>query len=348
MADYKTEGNTCFKAGKFAEAADWYTRAIEIDANNPILYSNRSGAHYELKQYDKAISDAKRSLELQPSSKAHSRMGAAYWAQNKLEQALTSYELALAMAPNDTNAKSNIAQLKAKIGDVPRPQVPPPALAGNKVDAALDLAIVVLTALQIICSMLAPQLAGLLYKGLLATMVGRSALILQRQGLLRPQLQALKSCINQFAGQYLALCLVLLVAPFQPMPTIMGAIAIYAVVDIAVAQRGAATSILPILDRLVGSRLDTVRQNRDGLLVNAAVCEIASAFLAILTGSFVLGMLLLQFFLKFRYRTDSYSKYAWGYLAQMLGKVFYHPRCPPFATGLFDKARNGLHSLATR
>jgi len=350
MADFKAEGNACFKARQFSEACDWYTKAIAADGSNAILYSNRSGAYYELKQYDRAIADARKSLELSPTPKGHSRMGAAYWAQNRLDLALECYEKSLALAPTDANTRDNVAQLKAKIqrGAGGRQQAAPPALAGEKVDAGLDLAILSVTLLQVVGSIVMPQYAILLWKLLLACMVGRSALILRRQGLLQPQMEALKGMVNQFAGQYLLLCIVLIFVPIQPLPTIMGAIALYAIVDLACSQRGAAVALMPMLDRLVGTRLDTVRQNRDGLLINAAMCEIAAAFIAVFTGNFMYGMLLLQFFLKFRYRNDSYAQFAWGYLGQTLGKVFYHAKCPPMATNLFEKVKLGMHTMATR
>lgn len=44
----KDEGNKMFSAGHFKEAVDLYTKAIEIDPNNKVLFSNRSFANLRL------------------------------------------------------------------------------------------------------------------------------------------------------------------------------------------------------------------------------------------------------------------------------------------------------------
>ena len=349
--ELKAKGNECFKARNFAEAAQHYTSAIAADPSSAVLYSNRSGAYYELKQFDKAIADGKKSLSLAPTAKAHSRIGAALWAQNKFPAALEAYEAALALSPSDATAKENVSKLRAKIASSAAGTggraAPAPALAGDKADAGLDLLIIFLGGIQVIGSIIMPAYAALLWKALMAAMIARSALILKRQGLLRPTLEAVKAFASNFAGQYLVLCTVMLVAPVPPMPALIFAICAYALVDMACSQRGATLELLPLLAKFEG-RLDAVRTNRDGLLVNAAMCEIGAALMAMLTGNFMYGMLLLQFFLKYRYRTDQYAKYAWGFVGQGLGKLFYHPRCPPALTSVFEKARDGMYAIATR
>ena len=64
--DYKAKGNEFFKISQFAEAIEQYTRALEVDRDNAILYSNRSAAYTKLGDYKKALEDASRCIQLKP------------------------------------------------------------------------------------------------------------------------------------------------------------------------------------------------------------------------------------------------------------------------------------------
>lgn len=44
----KDEGNKMFSAGHFKEAVDLYTKALELDPQNKVLFSNRSFANLRL------------------------------------------------------------------------------------------------------------------------------------------------------------------------------------------------------------------------------------------------------------------------------------------------------------
>jgi len=41
---FKAEGNALFKSGAFHDAARAYSQAIDVDGDNAVLHSNRSGA----------------------------------------------------------------------------------------------------------------------------------------------------------------------------------------------------------------------------------------------------------------------------------------------------------------
>ncbi|VDQ09087.1 unnamed protein product [Trichobilharzia regenti] len=40
--EYKNKGNECYKQGLYDEAIVWYTKGINVDSNNALLYNNRS------------------------------------------------------------------------------------------------------------------------------------------------------------------------------------------------------------------------------------------------------------------------------------------------------------------
>lgn len=62
--EYKNLGNEAFKNKKYEESIEYFTKAIEINPNDHVFYSNRSGAYASLNQYDKALSDATKCVEL--------------------------------------------------------------------------------------------------------------------------------------------------------------------------------------------------------------------------------------------------------------------------------------------
>jgi len=66
-AAFKDEGNAHFKAGEHLKAAAAYTKAIKAEPNNHVYYSNRSQAFLKLSKISKAIEDADKCIELEPT-----------------------------------------------------------------------------------------------------------------------------------------------------------------------------------------------------------------------------------------------------------------------------------------
>jgi tetratricopeptide (TPR) repeat protein len=70
----KDLGNDEFKKRNFKSAIEYYTKAISLDEQNHVLYSNRSLSFWNLKRFDDALNDANKSLALNPTwTKAKSR-----------------------------------------------------------------------------------------------------------------------------------------------------------------------------------------------------------------------------------------------------------------------------------
>ncbi|TFL02283.1 hypothetical protein BDV98DRAFT_58122 [Pterulicium gracile] len=61
----KEQGNKAFKASRWGEAVDWYTKAIESKPSEPTYYSNRAAAYVSLKQFRKALADCQQAISLQ-------------------------------------------------------------------------------------------------------------------------------------------------------------------------------------------------------------------------------------------------------------------------------------------
>ena len=99
----KEKGNQLVQERKYQEALECYTKAIEIDSKDPILYSNRSLMYYNLKDYDNAIKDADVAILLKPNhSKAYLRKGNALEAKKQYYEALNTYSAGLQNDENNT------------------------------------------------------------------------------------------------------------------------------------------------------------------------------------------------------------------------------------------------------
>jgi stress-induced-phosphoprotein 1 len=127
MADaFKAQGNAEFSAGKFAEAVQSFSQAIALDADNHVLYSNRSGAYTAMGNFAKAKEDAESAVAKNPKwFKGYSRLGAALHGLKQYDAALKEYETALSLADgaNKTTIEGNIADVRR---DVEAAAAPPP------------------------------------------------------------------------------------------------------------------------------------------------------------------------------------------------------------------------------
>lgn len=67
MSELKERGNAALQANLLDEAIQAYTEGINLDSGNEILYSNRSAAYAKKGQYDLALKDGEKAVELKPS-----------------------------------------------------------------------------------------------------------------------------------------------------------------------------------------------------------------------------------------------------------------------------------------
>lgn len=100
LEEFKNKGKKAFTEGRFQEAIEHYTGAIQLDPGNFILYSNRSAAEASLNLWESALQDANKVVELQPEwSKGYGRVGAAYVGLGDYEEAVNAYKKGLEFEP---------------------------------------------------------------------------------------------------------------------------------------------------------------------------------------------------------------------------------------------------------
>jgi tetratricopeptide (TPR) repeat protein len=114
MADeLKRKGNDAFKAGKYQEAADWYTKVIAVQPQNEKQYSNRAACYTNLGKHQEALQDAEHCLQLKPAwVKSHWRKGVALSNLNRLPEALTAFEHAGRIEPHNAEVQQRVTQVR--------------------------------------------------------------------------------------------------------------------------------------------------------------------------------------------------------------------------------------------
>jgi tetratricopeptide (TPR) repeat protein len=77
-----------------------YTRAIELDKKYADAYNNRGVAYMSQQDYNAALDDFTRSLELVPSDAAYNNRGSIYLAQKKTEEGIADFTAGIKLKPS--------------------------------------------------------------------------------------------------------------------------------------------------------------------------------------------------------------------------------------------------------
>lgn len=109
---YKDRGNKAIQAGNFEDAIDNYSTAIELDPNNHVLYSNRAAAYSSVNQFQSALKDAQKCINLAPKfAKGYGRKAAALCGLNKRGEAIATYHQGLALCGEDAGLQKGLNDL---------------------------------------------------------------------------------------------------------------------------------------------------------------------------------------------------------------------------------------------
>jgi len=100
VTELKNRGNAAFKARQMPIAIALYSRGIEIDESNAVLWSNRSAVHELMEAWEDALSDASKATEHDPTyAKGWFRKGKALGMLKRRHGAVAALEEACKLEP---------------------------------------------------------------------------------------------------------------------------------------------------------------------------------------------------------------------------------------------------------
>ena len=103
---YYNRGNTYSNLKDYEKAVNDYNRAIELNPNNASYYNNRGIGYYSLKDYEKAINDYSRAIELNPNNASYyNNRGIGYYSLKDYEKAIKNCNKAIKLDPNNNSIK---------------------------------------------------------------------------------------------------------------------------------------------------------------------------------------------------------------------------------------------------
>ncbi|KAF9973460.1 Hsp90 cochaperone [Actinomortierella ambigua] len=109
--EFKQQGNKLFLAKDYSAAIDAFSKAIDLDPSNHVLYSNRSACYASLKEYQKALEDGEKTVSLNASwAKGYGRKAAALYGLGRLPEAEKTYEEGLKIEPTNPQLQKGLQE----------------------------------------------------------------------------------------------------------------------------------------------------------------------------------------------------------------------------------------------
>lgn len=98
-------GNLNFSLGRYDQAIEDFTKAIERGGGNSVTYNTRGRVYFEKGRYEDALADASRAIELDPrSDAAWNTRGYILYTLRRYEEALRDFDKALEIYPRHEGA----------------------------------------------------------------------------------------------------------------------------------------------------------------------------------------------------------------------------------------------------
>lgn len=116
----KADGNSEYKAGRFAAAIDKYSEALEVDplnkGTNSKLLQNRALCRVQLKDYKGAISDCERAISLDPTyTKAKKTKATALGQSGDWESAVREFKELQEQDPSDASIAKEVRKAELEL-----------------------------------------------------------------------------------------------------------------------------------------------------------------------------------------------------------------------------------------
>ncbi|KPI90720.1 hypothetical protein ABL78_0156 [Leptomonas seymouri] len=335
--ELKARGNEAFAAKRFEDAIVLYEKAIETDEANFIYYNNRAAAYHELKNYAKAIEDAKKSMSIENNPKAHARLGAALWAQGKHREAKSEFEVAASMDHSNKSYRESIQTLEQLINPLPsssafahRRGVPHPyeyaraaaatsatvptcggefvSVDGGSLGLVLDVLVLLLAAFFILSSVLLPSMSRRMWAYLLTVTMVQQALVMRARHLFQAKMDVLNSWMSHFCAMLFVLCFFALLIGVGPIIFMPIFIAAYSLLDLINKRQQIAARLGPLY-QIMAPYLQRAEDSKEQIYIFASSVEALLTFTVMFTGGTFFTLAYIQY-AKNRYNHDGYVKLA--------------------------------------
>jgi Ca-activated chloride channel homolog len=119
-------GNKLYREDRFDKALPEYMKALEVDAGNPVANYNLGNTYFRSRRYDEAVktydntaNDSSRTVR----QSGYYNKGVSLSKQNKLEESIEAYKMAVKLDPADSNARIN---LQKALLELKKKNPPPP------------------------------------------------------------------------------------------------------------------------------------------------------------------------------------------------------------------------------
>ncbi|HXZ26647.1 MAG TPA: tetratricopeptide repeat protein [Terriglobales bacterium] len=106
---YSALGYFYYRQARYDDAIREYQRAIQLAPNNAIALYSLGGLYVAKGRYQEAIDVLRKGIETKPSWGAWSNLGLAYFRLRRFDEAVTAYQQAFALQPQDYRTAGNLA-----------------------------------------------------------------------------------------------------------------------------------------------------------------------------------------------------------------------------------------------
>ena len=114
----KELGNAQFKNQNYSAAADYYTRGIEMNSTEPVLYANRGTCLKLLGRYKESVSDYKKAVQLNPkNTKNMKKLSSVYIILGNFGEAQILLQKCCNLEPEDSSHTYELNKAKKMVED---------------------------------------------------------------------------------------------------------------------------------------------------------------------------------------------------------------------------------------
>ena len=112
-------GLLSLQSGKYSLAHELFATAIELDSQNPVIYSNQATTYWLEGDQEKAITLFQKALEIEPEyAEAHANLGKIFKAQERLQEAREHLRKGINNGDTNTDTFASLAQVHYDLGDM--------------------------------------------------------------------------------------------------------------------------------------------------------------------------------------------------------------------------------------